>query len=43
MLVPVVVGVVPVDVQVALTVILVKVEIPELALYARYIIGINAH
>lgn len=37
-LVPVVVGIVPVDVQVALAVILVEVKIPELAVNARHII-----
>jgi len=39
--IPVVVGIVPVDVQIALAGILVEVEIAELALYARRIILIT--
>jgi hypothetical protein len=40
--IPVVVGIVPIDIQVALAVVLVEVEIAELTLYARRIILITA-
>lgn len=40
-LIPVVIGIVPVDVQIALVVILIEVKIPKLAVYTRQTILIT--